>query len=131
MAPFAFLSRVESLQQRSSGLQNPKSFLFQFSHSGMSDSLRPHELQHARLPCPLACQASLSIILKSIESVMPSNHLILCCCLLLLPSIFPRISQLIEKDPDAKKEPDAVLMGTNYRTHKVFILYPKKGQKSL
>ena len=27
----------------------------------------------------------------SIESVMPSNHLILCCPLLLLPSIFPRI----------------------------------------
>ena len=26
---------------------------FQFSHSVMSDSLRPHELQHARLPCPL------------------------------------------------------------------------------
>ena len=24
----------------------------QFSHSGVSDSLRPHELQHARLPCP-------------------------------------------------------------------------------
>ena len=29
--------------------------------------------------------------LLSIESVMPSNHLILCCPLLLLPSIFPRI----------------------------------------
>ena len=29
--------------------------------------------------------------LMSIESVMPSNHLILCCPLLLLPSIFPRI----------------------------------------
>ena len=28
----------------------------------------------------------------SIESVMPSNHLILCCPLLLLPSIFPRIT---------------------------------------
>ena len=42
-----------------------------------------------------ACQASLSISnsqsllrLMSIESVMPSNHLILCCPLLLLPSIF-------------------------------------------
>ena len=30
--------------------------------------------------------------LMSIESVMPSNHLIFCCPLLLLPSIFPRIS---------------------------------------
>ena len=29
--------------------------------------------------------------LTSIESVMPSNHLILCCPLLLLPSIFPSI----------------------------------------
>ena len=49
-------------------------------------------------PWTAACQASLSItnswsILKlmSVESVMPSNHLILCCPLLLLPSIFPRI----------------------------------------
>ena len=45
-----------------------------------------------------ACQASLSITnswsllkLMSIELVMPSNHLILCCPLLLLPSIFPSI----------------------------------------
>ena len=45
-----------------------------------------------------ACQASLSITncqtlfkLMSIESVMPSNHLILCHPLLLLPSIFPSI----------------------------------------
>ena len=45
-----------------------------------------------------ACQASLSITnsqsllkLMSIESVMPSNHLILCPPLLLLPSVFPNI----------------------------------------
>ena len=45
-----------------------------------------------------ACQASLSITnsrsllkLMSIESVMPSNHLVLCHPLLLLPSIFPSI----------------------------------------
>ena len=49
-------------------------------------------------PWTAACQVSLSInnswsLLKlmSIESVMPSNHLILCCPLLLLPSIFPNI----------------------------------------
>ena len=49
-------------------------------------------------PWTAACQASLSIInsqsllkLMSIESVMPSNHLILCHPLLLLPSIFPSI----------------------------------------
>ena len=50
------------------------------------------------IPWTAACQASLSITnswslpkLMSIESVMPSNHLILCCPLLLLPSIFPSI----------------------------------------
>ena len=49
-------------------------------------------------PWTTACQASLSITnsqsllkLTSIESVMPSNHFILCCPLLLLPSIFPSI----------------------------------------
>ena len=50
-------------------------------------------------PWTAACQASLSITnsrsslkLMSIESVMPSNHLILCCPLLLPPLVFPRIS---------------------------------------
>ena len=62
----------------------------QFSCSVISDSLRPHEPQHG--------QASLSIIYSrsppkpmSIELVMPSNHLILCRPLLLLPSMFPSI----------------------------------------
>ena len=58
-------------------------------------------LNHVQLfatPWTVARQASLSIInsqsllkLMSIDSVMPSNHLILCCPLLLLPSIFPSI----------------------------------------
>ena len=58
-------------------------------------------LSHVRLfttPWIAARQASLSITnsqsllkLMSIESVMPSNHLILCHPLLLLPSIFPSI----------------------------------------
>ena len=58
-------------------------------------------LSHVQLfvtPRTAAHQASLSFIiswsllkLTSIESVMPSNHLILCCPLLLLPSIFPSI----------------------------------------
>ena len=52
----------------------------------MSDSLQPHRLQHARLPCP-SPQSSLKLM--SIELVMSSNHLILCHPLLLLPSIFP------------------------------------------
>ena len=45
-------------------------------------------------PWTAACQASLSITNSrslSMESVMPSNHLILCHPLLLLPSIFPSI----------------------------------------
>ena len=58
-------------------------------------------LSHVQLfvtPWTAAHQASLSITnsrsllkLMSIESVMPSNHLILCCPLLLPPSIFPSI----------------------------------------
>ena len=59
----------------------------QFSCSFMSNSLWPHGLQHTRLPCPSL--TPVSIKLMSIEMVMPSNHLILCHPLLLLPSIFP------------------------------------------
>ena len=58
----------------------------QFSHSVVSDSLRPHESQHAMPPCP-----SPSPRLTSIKSVMPSSHLILFCPLLLLPPIPPSI----------------------------------------
>ena len=61
-----------------------------FSRSVVSNSLRP--------PWTAARQASLSITnsqsllkLLSIVSVMPFNHLILCCPLLLPPSIFPSI----------------------------------------
>ena len=56
----------------------------------MSNSLPPHGLQHARLPCPSltpgACLNSCPTKL-----VRPSNHLILCHPLLLLPSVFPSI----------------------------------------
>ena len=59
----------------------------QFSHSVVSDSLQPHARQASQSitntqtpPKPMA-----------IESVMPSNHLILCHPLLLLSSIFPSI----------------------------------------
>ena len=62
----------------------------QFSHSVMSNSLPPHGLQHVRPPCPFTNSQSL-LKLTSTESVMPSNHLILCFHLLLLPSIFPSI----------------------------------------
>ena len=65
------------------------SHLVQFSRSVMSNSETPWTAAH---------QASLSVtssqsLLKfmSIKSEMPSNHLILCCPLLFLPSIFPSI----------------------------------------
>ena len=64
-----------------------KAWSVQFSRSLVSDSLQPHGLQ-----------ASLSIInsqslvkLMSIESMMPSNHLILSHPLLLMLSVFPSI----------------------------------------
>ena len=87
-----------------------------FSHKVMSDSVWPHShtgpslfpcsvqlLSHVRLfvtPWTVAHQVSLSIInsqsllkLISIDSVMSSNHLILCRPL--LPSIFPSINSLV------------------------------------
>ena len=55
----------------------------------MSDSSQPHGPQHARPPCPSPTPGPPKPM--SIESVMPSKHPILCCPLLLLPSIFPSI----------------------------------------
>ena len=53
----------------------------------MSSSLWLHGLQHARHPCPSPTPRVLKLLF--VESVMPSNHLILCDPLFLLPSIFP------------------------------------------
>ena len=86
----------------------PHSFTSSGQSIGASATLRPmnqfssvQSLSHVWLfatQWTTAHQASLSItysqsLLKliSIESVMPSNHLILCCPLLLLPSVFPSI----------------------------------------
>ena len=63
--------------------------LLLISHSVMSNSLQTYGLQHARLPSPSPSLKSL-FKLMSIESVMPSNHIFLCCPLL-LPSILPSI----------------------------------------
>ena len=52
----------------------------------MSDSLRPHRLQHARPPYQSPNSQS-PLKFMSIELVIPSNHLILCHPLLLPPSI--------------------------------------------
>ena len=57
----------------------------------MSDSSLPHGRQHTRLPCPSLTISWSLFKFMSVESVMLSNHLILCCPLLLLPSIFPSI----------------------------------------
>ena len=79
------------LPGKSHGQRSPAGYspVSQFSCSVMSDSGTPWTVAH---------QASLSITnscsllkLMSIELVMPSNHLILCCPLLLPPSIFPSI----------------------------------------
>ena len=53
----------------------------QFSRSVVSNSLLPHELQHAKPPCPSPTPG----VHSDSTSMMPSSHLILCCPLLLLP----------------------------------------------
>ena len=62
----------------------------QFSRSVMSNSLWPHELQHNEASLSISSSWS-SLKFTSIESVMPSRHLILCRPLLLMPSIPPSI----------------------------------------
>ena len=59
-----------------------------FSHSVVSNSLWPHGLKHACLAFLSTVNSWSLLKLMSIESVMPSNYLILCHPLLLLPSIF-------------------------------------------
>ena len=66
-------------------------FQLQFSRSVVSDSLQLHGLQHARLPCPSPTPRACSNSCPLSWWCYPSNHLILCCPLLLLPSIFPSI----------------------------------------
>ena len=61
----------------------------QSSHSVVFNSLRPNGLQHTRPPCASPTPGAYSNSM-SIESVMPSNHLILChpfsSCLQSLPA---------------------------------------------
>ena len=52
-------------------------------------TLQSHELQHARLPCPSPSPGVCSN--SCLLSLVPSNHLILCHPLLLLPSISPNM----------------------------------------
>ena len=61
----------------------------QFSHSVVSNSLWPHELQHARLPCPSSTPRACSNSCPLSQWCHPTISS--CCPLLLLPSIFPNI----------------------------------------
>ena len=76
---------------------SPRSFS-KYTFGALSSILSLSRVWLFATPWTTACQASLSITnsqsllkLMSIESVMPSNHLILCRPLLFLPSIFPSI----------------------------------------
>ena len=82
----------KQMQQRA-GHKRPRSA--QLSRLVESDSLRPHGPQHARPPCPSPTPSLLKLM--SIDSAMPSNHLVLCHPLLLLPSIFPSIRVFSEE----------------------------------
>ena len=75
------------LKVASDGSLYSNDVLLLLSRSVNSYSLWPHELQHTRLPCPSPSSRSFFKLL-SIESVMPSNYLILCRPLL---SVFPSI----------------------------------------
>ena len=66
-----------------------KSHSVQFSRSVMSDSLRPHESQHARPPCPSPTPGVHSNSCPSSQWCHSSSHLILCHPLLLLPQSLP------------------------------------------
>ena len=73
------------------------SVLLLFSRSVVSDSLQPYDLQHTSYQSFTISQSLLRFL--SIESVMPSNQLILCCPLFLLPSIFPSIRVFSSESP--------------------------------
>ena len=57
----------------------------------MSDSLLPHEPEHARLPCPSLSPGVYSDLDPLSQWTQPSDQSMLCHPLFLLPSIFPRI----------------------------------------
>ena len=93
------LGRCSSLQPRSASgrgrtqsqalsTQHAPAAGLLFSRLILSYPLRPHELQHVRLPVFTTSRSSLKLMF--IESMMPSDHLIVCHPLL-LPSIFPSI----------------------------------------
>ena len=66
-------------------------YLVKFSSAAQSYPTLCHPMNRSTPGLPVHHQLPEFTQLMSIESVMPSNHLILCCPLLLLPSIFPSI----------------------------------------
>ena len=100
---YSLLQGIFPTQGSNPSLAHCRQFFYCLSHQGSpfhyisSVQLLSHVWLFSTL-WTTACQASLSITnswslpkLMSIESVMPSKHLILCHLLLLLPSIFPSI----------------------------------------
>ena len=79
-------------KMRYSWLPSCQAMLLLFSRGVVSNSPRPHGL-HAARQASLSFTTSQSLLqFTSVELVMPSNHLILCCPpLLLLPLVFPSI----------------------------------------
>ena len=64
-------------------------FVLQFSSFAQSRPTLCYPMDCRMSGFPVHHHSQSLLKLMSIESVMPSNHLILCCPLLLLPSIFP------------------------------------------
>ena len=97
----------------------PLSHSVQFSsvHSVVSDSLRPHELQHSLS----ITNSRSSLKLMSIESVMPSSHLILCRPLLLLPLVPPSIRVF-------SNESTLLMRSPKYWSFSFSIILPKNTQ---
>ena len=98
-------SPLQHLQKRVQVCSSPFTIcqVSEISRSVMSDSFLPHGLQHARPPSITNSRSSLR--LTSIESVVPSSHLILCRPLLLLPPIPPsiRVFQWVNSSHEAAK----------------------------
>ena len=102
----ALLQGIFPMQGSNPGLLHCREILYYLSHQGSPYIYMTHILhgthmykntvvptdcmQHTSLPCHFSVSQNL-LKLMSIESMMPSNHLLLCCPLLLLPSIFPGI----------------------------------------
>ena len=92
--------------------QNSASVCLLFSHSVTSGSATPWTAAHqASLPSTVF---QILPKLTSIQSVMPSNHLILCHPLLLLPSIFPSIRVLSKESALCIRWPESWSFSISY-----------------